>query len=80
MVRDRSVGRREVHHDYAAQGKLHAAILMPRDVLVRDRTPLRAELIERMPKVDTCSYREANTALDRQLKRARHSVATRWGP
>ena len=74
----------EVHHDPLRGAALQAA-LTDADVivLVRDRTPLRADLIERLPKLRYVIFTGArNTVLDTAALAARGIPIshTEWGP
>ena len=72
----------EVHHDPLRGDALQAALAnADAVVLVRDRTPFRAELIERLPKLRYVIFTGArNTALDTAaLGRAAFLSATRPG-
>ncbi|HYM47092.1 MAG TPA: NAD(P)-dependent oxidoreductase, partial [Burkholderiaceae bacterium] len=74
----------EVHHDPLRGNALHAA-LVDADalVLVRDRTPFRADLIDHLPKLCCVVFTGArNTALDTATLAARGIPVshTAWGP
>ena len=74
----------EVHHDPLRGSALYSA-LTDADVivLVRDRTPLRADLIERLPKLRYVIFTGArNTALDTAALAVRGIPVshTQWGP
>ena len=74
----------EVKHDPLRGDVLHAALIDAEAiVLVRDRTPLRADLIERLPKLRYVIFTGArNTALDTAALAARGIPVsyTEWGP
>lgn len=74
----------EVHHDPLRGAALHAALIdADATVLVRDRTPFRADLIERLPKLRYVIFTGArNTALDAAALTARAIPVshTAWGP
>ena len=74
----------EVKHDPLRGDALHAALAdADAIVLVRDRTPFRAELIERLPKLRYVIFTGArNTALDTAALTARCIPVshTAWGP
>ncbi len=74
----------EVHHD-PLRGEALYTVLADAEVivLVRDRTPLRADLIERLPKLRYVIFTGArNTALDAQALAERGIPVshTEWGP
>ena len=74
----------EIHHDPLRGSALDAALAgADAVVLVRDRTPLRAALIERLPKLRYVIFTGArNTALDAAALAARGVPVshTTWGP
>lgn len=74
----------EVHHDPLRGAALHAALVdADAIVFVRDRTPLCADLIERLPKLRYVIFTGArNTALDAKALAARGIPVshTEWGP
>ena len=74
----------EIHHDPLRGDALHAALVdADAVVLVRDRTPFRAELIERLPKLRYLVFTGArNAALDTAALNARGIPVshTDWGP
>jgi phosphoglycerate dehydrogenase-like enzyme len=74
----------EINHDPLRGSALHSALLdADAIVLVRDRTPLRADLIERLPKLRYVIFTGArNTALDTAALAARGIPIshTAWGP
>lgn len=74
----------EIHHDPLRGSALYEALAAADAiVLVRDRTPLRAELIERLPKLRYVIFTGArNTALDTAALAARGIPVshTEWGP
>jgi len=74
----------EVKHDPLRGDSLHATLAgADAIVLVRDRTPLRADLIERLPKLRYVIFTGArNTALDAKALAARGIPVshTEWGP
>ena len=74
----------EVHCDPLRGAALHGALAeADAIVLVRDRTPLRGELIERLPKLRYVIFTGArNTALDAKALAARGIPVshTEWGP
>ena len=74
----------EIHHDPLRGDALQAALVdADAVVLVRDRTPFRAELIERLPKLRYLVFTGArNAALDTAALNARGIPVshTAWGP
>ena len=74
----------EIHHDPLRGHALYTALVDAEAiVLVRDRTPLRADLIERLPKLRYVIFTGArNTALDTAALAARGVPVshTAWGP
>ena len=74
----------EIHHDPLRGDALQAALVdADAVVLVRDRTPFRAELIERLPKLRYLVFTGArNAALDTAALNARGIPVshTDWGP
>ena len=74
----------EMHHEPLRGEALYAALAdADAIVLVRDRTPLRADLIERLPKLRYVIFTGArNTALDAAALAARRVPVshTEWGP
>ncbi|MEP6607540.1 MAG: D-2-hydroxyacid dehydrogenase family protein [Burkholderiaceae bacterium] len=74
----------EVHHEPVRGRVLHAALAeADAVVLIRDRTPFRAELIDRLPKLRYLIFTGArNTALDVPALVARGVPIshTEWGP
>ena len=74
----------EIYHDPLRGDALYAAVAdADAIVLVRDRTPLRADLIERLPKLRYVIFTGArNTALDAAALTARGVPVshTEWGP
>ena len=74
----------EIHHDPLRGEALHTALAdADAIVLVRDRTPLRADLIERLPRLRYVIFTGArNTALDAQALAVRGVPVshTEWGP
>jgi len=74
----------EIHHDPLRGNTLYDALAgADAIVLVRDRTPLRADLIERLPKLRYVIFTGArNTALDAAALAARGIPVshTEWGP
>ena len=73
-----------IYHDSLRREALYGAIVdADVIVLVRDRTPLRADLIERLPKLRYVIFTGArNTALDAAALAARGIPVshTEWGP
>ena len=74
----------DIYHDPLRGNTLHDALAgADAIVLVRDRTPLRADLIERLPKLRYVIFTGArNTALDAAALTARGIPVshTAWGP
>lgn len=74
----------EVHHDPLRGAALYSGLVdADAIVLVRDRTPLRADLIERLPKLRYVIFTGArNNALDAAALAARGIPVshTEWGP
>jgi phosphoglycerate dehydrogenase-like enzyme len=74
----------EIHHGPLRGDALHTTLVDAEAiVLVRDRTPLRADLIERLPKLRYVIFTGArNTALDTAALAARGVPVsyTAWGP
>lgn len=74
----------EVHHDPLRGAALHTALLgADVVVLIRDRTPFRAELIDRLPKLRYLIFTGArNSALEAGALAARGIPVshTEWGP
>ena len=74
----------QIYHDPLRGDALHSALAAADAVvLVRDRTPIRSALIERLPKLRYVIFTGArNTALDAAALRARQVPIshTEWGP
>jgi phosphoglycerate dehydrogenase-like enzyme len=74
----------EIHHDPLRGNAMYAALADAEAiVLIRDRTPFRAELIERLPKLRYVIFTGArNTALDTAALAVRGVPVsyTAWGP